>query len=94
MHSTVNEPKWTQRFPDALICNYYFYLSVAILVVGVLSVVAHGYIMFSIPSKYKVPVIMSLLLSVIQLGIVYYIYLFAYLLCSRTLLDKKSNQVA
>ena len=94
MHSSVHEPKWTQRFPDTLICNYYFYLSVAILIVGLLSIVAHGYIMFTIPSKFKVPVVASLLLSLIQFGIIYYIYLFAYLLCSRTLLDKKNNQMA
>jgi len=91
MSSTVHEPKWTQRFPDALICNYYFYLSVAVLFVGVLSVVAHGYLLSMMPSKFKSALIMSLLLSIIQLGIVYYIYLFAYLLCSRSLLDKKNT---
>ncbi len=89
-YNSPHEPKWTRGIPDTLVCNYYFYLSVAVLIVGVLSVIMHGYILYGMPSKYRVPIIASHLLSVIQFGIVYYIYLFAYLLCSRTLLDKKN----
>jgi len=88
MHTIVHEPEWTKRFPDALICNYYFYLSVAVLIIAVLSIVAHGYMIYALPSKFNGTIVMSLLLSILQLGVVYYIYLFAYLLCSRTLLDK------
>jgi len=89
--SNVHEPKWTRRFPDALVCNYYFYLSVAILILGILSVISHTYMAYVLPSKFTSTVVMSLLLSVIQVGVVYYIYLFAYLLCSRTLLDKNNE---
>jgi hypothetical protein len=88
-YDSPHEPKWTQNIPDKLICNYYFYISVAILLLGILSIIMHGYILYGMPSKYRVPIIASLLLSVIQFGVVYYIYLFAYVLCSRTLLDKK-----
>ena len=89
--SNVHEPKWTQRFPDALICNYYFYLSVAVLLIGILSVISHGYMVYVLPSKFTSTVVMSLLISVIQVGVIYYIYLFAYLLCSRSLLDRKNE---
>lgn len=85
----MNEPAFTRDIPDETVCNYYYYLSVVILVLGTLSIFAHLYVLFSGPGKLRGPVLANLIATMIMLAISYYIYLFAYLICSRSLLNKK-----
>ena len=86
-----NEPEYTKAYSNTTVCNYFYYLSVAILALGVLSIVTHGWSLFVVPSKLKAPVVASLLINVIGLGLSYYLYLFSYLMCSRALLDKNTS---
>ena len=85
----LHEPPFTRDISNETICNYYYYLSVAILIIGTLSVFAHAYILFNGPGKLRNAVILNLIMTLISLGIAYYIYLFAYLICSRSLLEEK-----
>lgn len=87
----VNEPPFTRDISNETICNYYYYLSVAILILGTLSLFAHVYVLFNGPGKLRGPVIFNLIATILSLGIAYYIYLFAYLICSRSLLDNKQK---
>ena len=87
--SNIHEPPYTRNISNETVCNYYYYLSVIILVLGTLSVFVHVYVLFTGPGKLRGPIIASLVMTVISLGIAYFIYLFAYLICSRSLLDKK-----
>ena len=87
----VNEPPYTRDISNETVCNYYSYLSVAILFIGTLSLFAHAYLLFTGPAKLRGAIIFNLVMTVLSLGIAYYIYLFAYLICSRSLLDKKEK---
>ena len=82
------EPDYTKQYSNDTVCNYFYYLSIIVLAIGVISLFLHTWGFFAAPSKFMVPIIVSLVLSLIQLGIVYYIYLFSYLVCTRSLLDK------
>uniref|UniRef100_A0A6C0D7S9 Uncharacterized protein n=1 Tax=viral metagenome TaxID=1070528 RepID=A0A6C0D7S9_9ZZZZ len=85
----LNEPPYTRDISNETVCNYYYYLSVAILLIGTLSLFAHVYLLFNGPGKLRGAVIFNLIMTLLSLGIAYYIYLFAFLICSRSLLDKK-----
>ena len=87
--SRVHEPPFTRDISNETVCNYYYYLSIAILALGVLSLFAHVYLLFNIAGKYRSAIIFNLVATLVSLAIAYYIYLFAYLVCSRSLLDKK-----
>lgn len=89
--SRISEPPFTRDISNETVCNYYYYLSVAILFLGAISVSAHIYLLFSGPGKLRGAIIFNLILTILSLGIAYYIYLFAFLICSRSLLDKKDN---
>ena len=84
----INEPPFTRDISNETICNYYYYLSIAILFIGAISVSAHIYLLLSGPGKLRGAIIFNLILTILSLGIAYYIYLFAFLICSRSLLDK------
>ena len=84
-----SEPSWTKNFSNELVCNYYYYLSVAVIAIAVLVTVSTAAALTNIPGKFRGYLLISLILTLIQLGIGYFIYLFAYLMCSRSLLDKK-----
>lgn len=86
--SRISEPPYTRDISNETVCNYYYYLSVAILFIGTISICAHIYLLFSGPGKLRGAIIFNLILTVLSLGIAYYIYLFAFLICSRSLLDK------
>ena len=84
-----SEPAWTKNFSNELVCNYYYYLSVAVIAIAVLVLVSTAWAISMVPGKLRGYLLISLILTLIQLGIGYFIYLFAYLMCSRSLLDKK-----
>jgi hypothetical protein len=87
----VNEPPHTRNISNETVCNYYYYLSIAILFIGTISIFAHIYLLFSGPGKFRVPIIFNLILTIITLGIAYFIYLFAFVMCSRSLIDKNGD---
>ena len=80
------EPDWTKKFSNEMVCDYYYYLSLAIMTVAILVVVTTTWAIFNVPGKLRGFLVLSLVLSLIQLGIGYFIYLFAYLVCARSLL--------
>jgi hypothetical protein len=80
------EPAWTKNFSNEMVCNYYYYLSVAIMAVAILVTFTTTWAIFNVPGKLRGFLVLSLVLSLIQLGIGYFIYLFAYLVCARSLL--------
>ena len=86
--SSMHEPEYTQVYSNESVCNYFYYFSIVILALAVISVSIHTWGFFTVSSKLTVPLIVSLVVNLIQLGIAYYIYLFSYLICSRALLDK------
>ena len=86
-----NEPEYTKGYSNTTVCNYFYYLSVAILALAVVSIVTHGWSLVTVPSKLKAPVVASLIVNVIGLGLSYYLYLFSYLMCSRALLDTNKS---
>ena len=85
----MTEPEWTKRFSNETVCNYYYYLSVIILVLGGLNAVASIYLITKLKGNLKGFLIGSLIGQLITLGIAYFVYLFAYLTCTRSLVDKK-----
>lgn len=84
-----HEPSYTQMYSNETVCNYFYYLSIVILSLAVVSITIHTWGLFTVSSKLTGPLIASLTVNLIQLGIAYYIYLFSYLICSRALLDKE-----
>jgi hypothetical protein len=84
-----SEPEWTKRFSNETVCNYYYYLSVALLIIGVINVSIFIYLIVKSKGAMKGYFIGVLISQLIMLGIGYFIYLFAYLTCTRSLVDKK-----
>ena len=84
-----SEPAWTKNISNNLVCDYYYYLSVAIIAIAVLVTFSTGWAMTMVPGKIRGMLLLSLVLSLFQLGIGYFIYLFAYLMCSRSLLKRE-----
>ena len=84
-----NEPPYTKGYSNETICNYFYYLSIIILFVAFMSLGIHAWALMTMAAKYRGPIILNLLLTITQMGIAYFIYLFSYLVCSRSLLDKK-----
>lgn len=87
MSDYQNEPAYTRGYSNETVCNYFYYLSIIVLSLGILSVGIHGWGLFTM--KNKGVLLASLTVSLIQIGLAYYLYLFSYLICSRSLLDKK-----
>lgn len=85
-----SEPAWTKNISNELVCNYYYYLSVAIIGIAVLVTFSTGWALTVVPGKMRGPLVLSLVLTLVQLGIGYFIYLFAYLMCSRSLLKNNA----
>ena len=72
------EPEWTKNISNELVCDYYYYLSVAVIAIAVLVTFSTGWAMTIVPGKVRGMLLLSLVLTLIQLGIGYFIYLFAY----------------
>jgi len=87
--SKSNEPMYTRGYSNETICNYFYYLSIVVLALGVLVVSLHVYILVVGSPKMRMTHVGGLVASLIQVGLGYYLYLFSYLVCSRSLLDKK-----
>jgi len=89
MSDSVHEPPYTRGYSNETVCNYFYYLSIVILVLGVLGVCIQLIAVFSASPKNRMIPIIGLVATLIQAGLGYYMYLFSYIVCSRSLLDKK-----
>ena len=89
MSDNVHEPPYTRGYSNDTVCNYFYYLSVVMLVIGVIGVCIQLFAVFTSSPKMRMIPIIGLIATVIQVGLGYYMYLFSYLVFSRSLLDKK-----
>lgn len=80
----TREPEWTKRFSNDTVCNYYYYLSIAILVIGAINLFFLVSVLMS-ATKMRGYLTGVLIGQLITLGIGYFVYLFAYLTCTRAL---------
>jgi hypothetical protein len=83
------EPQWTRAFSNDTVCNYFYYLSIAILVLGGLMVLIASYTISIAPKTMTSVLGVALVGQLATLAIAYFLYLFAYLTCSRSLIDTK-----
>jgi len=81
-----SEPNWTRQFSNESVCNYFYYLSVAILILGVIGTLYSSYLISVAPKGLGSILVVGLIGQLAGLTISYFIYLFAYLTCSRSLL--------
>lgn len=79
-----NEPNWTKQFSNETVCNYYYYLSVAILVIGFINLFILVLVLMSSKAM-RGYLTVTLVGQLITLTIGYFVYLFAYLTCTRAL---------
>ena len=81
-----SEPEWTKRFSNDNVCNYYYYLSVAIMIIGSINLFVLVYILMALKaSTQRTLLTFTLIGELIVLTLVYFIYLFLYLMCTRSL---------
>jgi uncharacterized membrane-anchored protein len=82
----MGEPDWTKRFSNDNVCNYFYYLSVAILILAGFMVLMSAYLISVAPKALTSILVMSLVGHLAGLALSYFIYLFAYLTCTRSLI--------
>ena len=80
-----SEPEWTKQFSNDNICNFYYYMSVAILLVGFMNVFFVVLLLMSSSGKNRIFLTTQLVISLIGITLSYFVYLFLYLLCTRSL---------
>lgn len=85
----MGEPEWTKSIPNETVCNYYYYLSVAILIIGGVNIAFLAYFVVT-NVKLRGILLVTLVSQILMLAIAYYIYLFAYLTCTRSLVEKRT----
>jgi len=93
------ETEFTRQFSNATVCNFFFYLSIAILVVGSLPLLFKGLpgLIAAIASGKSNMIIAHLLIVTVQSGMLalaVFVYLFISVICDRCLLDKDSAKVS
>ena len=79
-----SEPEWTKRFSNDNVCNFYYYLSVAVLVIGFFNIFILAYVLMATKTM-RAQLTITLVSQLIMLSIAYFIYLFLYLMCTRSL---------
>ena len=83
--ASPNEPGWTRNIPNKDICGYFKLLSMAVLFIGSFILLLSAYLLITSKGSMK-PYFLGMLIGhLINITIVYYIYLFAYLTCARSL---------
>ena len=84
-----SEPRWMQSIPDDFVCNYFWAFSAVILITGLISVAGFTYLacVTKTRSLFALLAVKSLLLY----GLIFFLYVCLYLLCSRSLLRKETN---
>ena len=83
--ASPSEPGWTRNIPNKDICSYYKLLSMVAMIIGTFVLLLTAYLLVTSKDKMK-PYFLGLFIgNLISMTIVYYIYLFAYLTCARSL---------
>ena len=83
-----SEPEWMKQIPNDVVCNYFWAISAFILFIALTTVAGFVYLML-VTSKMKGILAILIIKSIIIYGFLFFLYLCMYLLCSRSLLDKK-----
>ena len=79
-----NEPEWTKQFSNNTVCNFYYYISVVVLVIGFFNIFILAYVLMAVKTM-RVQLSITLVSQLIMLALAYFIYLFLYLMCTRSL---------
>jgi hypothetical protein len=79
-----SEPEWTKQFSNNTVCNFYYYISVAVLVIGFFNIFILAYVLMAVKTM-RVQLSITLVSQLIMLALAYFIYLFLYLMCTRSL---------
>jgi len=87
------EPEWSKAIPSEHICNFYFYMSVIVAVLGGLSALfTLG--LFIKSSKLGGVGVLMFLQSLLVTAFAFILYYFFYLICDRSLLSKPTKQTS
>lgn len=89
----MSEPEWSKAIPSEHVCNFYFYMSVIVAVLGGLSALFSIGILFK-ASKLGTVGILMFLQSILVTAFVFILYYFFYLICDRSLLSKPTKQAS
>lgn len=80
------EPEWTKQFSNDNVCKFYYYLSVIILVIGFFNLFGLVFVLMVIKtSTPRTLLTFTMVGQLIMLTLAYFIYLFLYLMCTRSL---------
>ena len=85
-----SEPKWMQSIPNDLVCNYFWVISAVVLISGLVTVAGFLYFLVITP-KLRGLFAMLTIQSLLTYGLVFFFYVCLYLMCSRSLVEKKTN---
>lgn len=80
-----SEPEWTKRFSNDNVCNFYYYMSVAVVLFGFMNLFFVVFALMSTSGKYRIMLTAQLVGTLIQLTLSYFVYLFLYLMCTRSI---------
>jgi hypothetical protein len=83
--ASPNEPGWTRNIPNKDICGYFKLISMVALIIGSTVVLLSAYLLVTCKGSMKPYFLGMLIGNLISVTIVYYLYLFAYLTCARSL---------
>ena len=68
-----SEPEWTKRFSNETVCNYYYYFSVAILIIGFMNLFVLTYVLMTTKAM-RGYLTMTLVGQLITLTSAYFVY--------------------
>ena len=83
-----SEPEWMKSIPNDFVCNYVWVFSFVILLAGLITVAACIYLSV-VYSKMRGSLILLAIQSLLSYGLIFFLYVCLYLICSRSLLNTK-----
>lgn len=83
-----SEPEWMNQIPNDIVCNYFWAISAVILITALILVARFSYLLLT-TSKLRGVFAMLIISTILTYGFLFFLYLCMYLLCSRSLIDKK-----
>jgi hypothetical protein len=83
-----SEPKWMQSIPNDFVCNYFWAYS-AVILIGALIIVASLVYLLITTSKMRGVLSLLIIQTILSYGLLFFLYVCLYLLCSRSLLERK-----
>lgn len=84
----MSEPQWMRSIPNDVVCGYFYVISAVILIAGAITVASYIYFMTRMPKMFGM-LSMLIVSSLITYGLVFFFYVCLYIMCSRSLVDKK-----